>query len=72
MARPIEAAGNVIPFRRRSAPETDRIAAYIRFWTESLDQLSAYLDKLQTEEKSQMSDIKFDYPKDEPSMICTG
>lgn len=71
MARPIEAAGNVIPFRRRSAPETDRIAAYIRFWTESLDQLSAYLDKLQTEEKSQMSDIKFDYPKDEPSMICT-
>ena len=51
MARPIEAAGNVIPFRRRSAPETDRIAAYIRFWTESLDQLSAYLDKLQTEEK---------------------
>jgi uncharacterized protein YndB with AHSA1/START domain len=71
MARPIEAAGNVIPFRRRNAPKPNWIAAYVRFWTEALDQLSAYLDKLQTEERPQMSDIKFDYPKDEPSMICT-
>ena len=53
--------GNVIPFRRKSAPKPDWIAAYVRFWTESLDQLTAYLDKLQTEEKPQMSDIKFDY-----------
>jgi uncharacterized protein YndB with AHSA1/START domain len=71
MARPTEAAGNVIPFRRKSAPQPEWIAAYVRFWTESLDQLTAYIEKLQTEEKSEMSDIKFDYPKDEPSMICT-
>ena len=70
MALPTEASGNVIPFRRR-APKSDWVAAYVRFWTESLDQLSAYIEKLQTEEKQQMSDIKFDYPKDEPSMICT-
>src|SRR5690242_950239 len=67
MARRIEAAGsNVIPFRRRSGPRPDWIAAYVRFWTENLDQLSAYIEKLQAEEKLQMSDLKFDYPKDEP------
>ncbi len=71
MARPIEASGNVIPFPRRTTPRADWIAAYVRFWTESFDQLTAYLDTLQTEEKPQMSDIKFDYPADEPSMICT-
>src|SRR5690606_29895867 len=71
MARPIEASGNVIPFPRRTTPRADWIAAYVRFWTDSLDQLAAYLDTLQTEEKPQMSDIKFDYPADEPSMICT-
>jgi uncharacterized protein YndB with AHSA1/START domain len=71
MARPTEAAGNVIPFRRKTPPNTEWIAAYVRFWTESLDQLTAYIEELQTEEKSNMSDIKFDYPKDEPSMICT-
>jgi uncharacterized protein YndB with AHSA1/START domain len=70
MARPIEGASNVIPFRRK-APAPDWVSAYVRFWTENLDQLSDYLEKLQTEESSQMSDIKFDYPKDEPSMICT-
>jgi hypothetical protein len=70
MARPTEAAGTVIPFRRR-APKPDWLSAYIRFWTESLDQLTAYIEKLQTEETPQMSDIKFEYPKDEPSMICT-
>jgi uncharacterized protein YndB with AHSA1/START domain len=71
MARSIEASdNNVIPFRRPT-PRSDWIAAYVRFWTESLDQLSAYIEKLQTEEKAKMSDIKFDYPKDEPSMICT-
>ncbi len=53
MARPIEADGNVIPFRRRNTPKPDWIAAYVRFWTEALDQLSAYLDKLQTEENPQ-------------------
>ena len=71
MARPIEASGNVIPFPRRTTPRADWIAAYVRFWAESFDQLTAYLDTLQTEEKPQMSDIKFDYPADEPSMICT-
>ena len=71
MAPPIEGAGNnVIAFRRRS-PGPGWMAAYIRFWTESLDQLTAYLETLQTEEHSKMSDIKFDYPNDEPSMICT-
>ena len=70
MARPTEATSNIIPFRRRT-PRADRIAAYVRFWTESLDQLSAYLEKMQTEEKPQMSDLKFDYPKDDPSIICT-
>jgi uncharacterized protein YndB with AHSA1/START domain len=70
MARPIEGASNVIPFRRKK-PEPDWVSAYVRFWTESLDQLSDYIEKLQTEEKPQMSDIRFDYPKDEPSMICT-
>jgi uncharacterized protein YndB with AHSA1/START domain len=70
MARPTEGASNVIAFRRR-APKADWFAAYVRFWTESLDQLTAYIEKLQTEESAQMSDIRFDYPKDEPSMICT-
>lgn len=69
MARPTEAA-NVIPFRRKAVPGPERIAAYIRFWTQNLDQLATYIEKLQTEE-SKMSDIKFTYPKDEPSMICT-
>jgi uncharacterized protein YndB with AHSA1/START domain len=70
MARPTEGASNVIPFRRR-VTASNWIAAHVRFWTESLDQLTAYIVKLQTEEKPQVSDIKFDYPKDEPSMICT-
>lgn len=70
MARPTEAASNIIPFPRRPAPRPDWLAAYVRFWTESLDQLTAYIETLQSEEMH-MSDIKFDYPKDEPSMICT-
>ena len=70
MALPTEGNGNVIPFRRPT-PKSDWVAAYIRFWTESLDQLATYIEKLQTEENPQMSDIKFVYPKDEPSMICT-
>lgn len=70
MARPTEAASNIIPFRRRPAPPSDWLTAYVRFWTVSLDQLGDYIATLQPEE-TQMSDIKFDYPKDEPSMICT-
>jgi uncharacterized protein YndB with AHSA1/START domain len=70
MALPTEAGTNVIAFRRRT-PKADWVAAYVRFWTESLDQLSTYIQELSSEEKSQMSDISFDYPKDEPSMICT-
>ena len=71
MARPTEAASNVIPFRRKRAPDAQWVTAYVRFWTESLDHLTTYLETLKNEERSQMSDIKFDYPGDEPSMICT-
>jgi uncharacterized protein YndB with AHSA1/START domain len=71
MARPTEGTTNVIPFRRKRPPNPDWIAAYVRFWTASLDQLTAYIEIIRTEETSDMSDIKFDYPKDEPSMICT-
>lgn len=71
MAPRTEAAGNVIPFRSRAVSGAERLAAYIRFWTENLDQLAAYVDKLHTREKSRMSDIKFDYPNNEPSIICT-
>jgi uncharacterized protein YndB with AHSA1/START domain len=63
---------NVIPFRplRRRHPPSDWLSAYIAIWNESLDRLTAYIEHLKTEE-SNMSDVKFDYPKDEPSMICT-
>lgn len=72
MARPIEEpTARIIPFRRRPPTEPEWLAAYVRFWTESLDQLSAYIEKLKTEEVAQMSDIKFEYPDNEPSMICT-
>jgi uncharacterized protein YndB with AHSA1/START domain len=70
MALPTETGGNIIPFRRRT-PKSEWVAGYVRFWTESLDRLGAYIENLQTEENSAMSDIAFDYPKDEPSMICT-
>ncbi len=69
MARPIERASNVIPFRRKPR-KSDWLSAYVRFWTESLDQLTAYVETLHAEE-TKMSDIIFEYPKDEPSMICT-
>jgi uncharacterized protein YndB with AHSA1/START domain len=62
---------NVLPFRPiRRPPRTDWLAAYVRFWSESLDRLSVYVESLK-ERESQMSDLKFEYPKDEPSMICT-
>ncbi len=70
MARPTEAASNVVAFRRKTATRSDWLAAYVRFWTANLDQLTAYVETLQSEEMP-MSDIKFDYPRDEPSMICT-
>lgn len=67
---------NVIPFRplrpRPSPPRSSWFAAYLHFWTASLDQLGAYIATLtETERESLMSDLKFDYPKDEPSMIAT-
>jgi uncharacterized protein YndB with AHSA1/START domain len=65
---------NVIPFRpiRRPRPPINWIDAYVRFWTERLDRLADYIATLtETERETIMSDIKFDYPKDEPSMICT-
>ena len=59
----------IVPFppRRR---KTDWLSAYVQFWEESLDRLTAYLEILRDRENP-MSDIKFEYPKDEPSMICT-
>ena len=64
----------VIPFkpiRRRAAP-ANWADAYLRFWEERLDRLADYIATLtETERETIMSDIKFDYPKDEPSMICT-
>jgi uncharacterized protein YndB with AHSA1/START domain len=67
---------NVVPFRplRPRRPPADQrwLAAYLQFWTQSLDRLSAYVATLnQTESETIMSDLKFDYPKDEPSMIVT-
>jgi len=61
----------VIPFRPLRRRPRDWFAAYLRFWSQSLDQLAAYIEKMKTEEFSRMSDTKFDYPEHEPSMICT-
>ncbi len=69
MARPTEPGNNVVPFRSRPSGR-DWVSAYVCFWAESLNQLSAYVETLKTEE-TEMSDITFDYPQDEPSMICT-
>ena len=65
---------NVIPFRpiRRPRPPTDWIDAYLRFWTERLDRLADYIATLtETERETIMSDLKFEYPATEPSMIVT-
>jgi len=64
---------NVIPFRPlRRKPQPPWLAAYLRFWNQSLDQLSAYLAALtETERNLIMSDLKFEYPETEPSMITT-
>src|SRR5690606_34564749 len=71
MARPTRAAGSsIIPYRRRPSAPRSPVLAFLRLWTQSLDQLGAYLETLKSEE-TQMSDIKFDYPRNEPSMICT-
>ncbi|MEQ1770506.1 MAG: SRPBCC domain-containing protein [Devosia sp.] len=59
---------DVIPFRPRRP--TGWLEAYVRFWEASLDQLTAYIDTLKSRE-TPMSDIKFEYPEDEPTMICT-
>ena len=66
---------NVIPFRplrRRPAPDPRWVAAYLRFWNESLDRLTGYIANFaDIERESPMSDLKFDYPTTEPSMITT-
>jgi uncharacterized protein YndB with AHSA1/START domain len=64
---------NVIPFRPlRRPPQTSWIAAYLRFWNASLDQLGAYVASLTASERILlMSDLKFEYPATEPSMIMT-
>ena len=63
----------VIPFRplRRQKPDRPEwIAAYLRFWSARLDHLADYIATLNPSETI-MSDLTFDYPKDEPSMIAT-
>src|SRR5215216_6171428 len=65
---------NVIPFRplRPPRPPGNWADAYVRFWSERLDRLGDYIANLTaTERESIMSDLKFDYPNDEPSMIAT-
>ena len=58
--------GELIPFPRK--PRWP--ALYFRFWNESLDRLTNYLATLKTRD-SDMTDLKFDYPKDAPLMITT-
>jgi len=58
--------GDLVPFPRK--PRWP--ALYFRFWNESLDRLSTYLATLKTRE-SDMTDLKFEYPKDVPLMITT-
>ena len=65
---------NVIPFRtiRRRPPPDNWVDAYLRFWTARLDRLADYIATLtETERGTIMSDLKFEYPADEPSMIVT-
>lgn len=66
---------NVIPFRpmrRRPDPGSLWVAAYLKFWNESLDRLTGYIaDLTETERESLMSDLKFELPTNEPSMITT-
>jgi len=59
--------GEIIRFPRH---RTNWTAIHLRFWNASLDRLTDYLRKLKTGEND-MSDIKFDYPKDAPLMITT-
>lgn len=58
--------GEIIRFPRR--PRWPVL--HVRFWNESLDRLADYIEKLKTREP-EMSDVKFDYPKDQPLMITT-
>jgi len=59
--------GEIIRFPRH---RTNWTAIHLRLWNASLDRLTDYLRKLKTGEND-MSDIKFDYPKDAPLMITT-
>ncbi|MBI4920437.1 MAG: SRPBCC domain-containing protein [Devosia nanyangense] len=63
--------GNVIPFPAN--PRTKGwVEFYRRLWAQRLDQLTDYIATLtETERETIMSDLKFEYPKDEPSMIVT-
>jgi uncharacterized protein YndB with AHSA1/START domain len=64
-------AGNIIPFPPRPPrPNPNWVPAYLRFRSGALDRLNAYIAML-TDRESQMSDLKFEYPADEPSMIAT-
>lgn len=56
--------GELIPFPRK--PRWPALS--FGFWNESLDRLTTYLATLKTRE-SDMTDLKFEYPKDAPLMI---
>src|SRR4051794_1444058 len=58
--------GEIIRFPRRP----HWTAIHMRFWNASLDRLTDYLARLRLTE-NEMSDLKFDYPKDAPLMITT-
>ena len=62
-------SGNVIPFPAN--PRTQNwVEFYRRLWAQRLDQLTDYIATLNVGEPV-MSDLKFEYPMDEPSMIAT-
>jgi uncharacterized protein YndB with AHSA1/START domain len=58
--------GDIIRFPQRA----HWTAIHMRFWNASLDRLTDYLARLRLTE-NEMSDLKFDYPKDAPLMITT-
>ena len=62
-------SGNVIPFPAN--PRTQNwVEFYRRLWAQRLDQLTDYIATLNVGEFA-MSDLKFEYPANEPSMIAT-
>lgn len=59
--------GDIIPFPRRPG----WAALYLRLWNASLDRLGAYLNNSLKDRERDMTDLRFDYPSDQPVMITT-